>query len=364
MARARREVPAPLLGINAFGEGVRLLLPDGTQVIRKDIPLGARSVETADREMSALKDLHHINIIEYISSEINSSRIQIIMQHADGGDLSKVIKRSSSEKRPLSDDEILQYFHQICFAVRYLHSKGFIHRDLKPENILLTSNGVVKVADVNCSRFVPEDGGGRLGIAGTYPYMAPEMFSSRYDAKVDIWSIGCIFYELCASKRAFSNRIDEVRRAHQRKDLPDMRPMQNRPKSFRNMLRLLLEYDPSKRPTAAQIVRLPVIRAYFDRLVAAQEETVESPPPKHTPGVAKAQGRRLSPQRPTREPLQHGNGGGRRWRAMSPVPRKKTVVQDANAIDGKAVANQEELLHSVREALGEVEFEGDEHDSG
>jgi serine/threonine protein kinase len=155
-----------------------------------------------------------------------------------------------------------------------------------------------------------------MGIAGTYPYMAPEVFTSQYDTKVDIWSMGCIFYELCTFRRAFSNRVDEVRRAHQCKALPDMRPMKTRPRGFRDMLRKMLDYDPVKRPTAAQIVRLPVIRAYFDLLIADHG------------GQTRGRGWRESPLFPPREPIVNVE---KARRAQSPVPPKRPPLLAAGA---------------------------------
>jgi serine/threonine protein kinase len=217
------------------------------------------------REISAIEELHHINIVEHVSHESHSGRLFSLMRLADGVTLGQFLKRRSSERRPLCDEHVLQYFHQICFALRCLHSKGLIHRDVNPDNVIVLSDGIVKLAGFDSVRFASED---RLGMAGSYPFIAPEMWEGKYDTKVDIWSAGCIFYEICTFKRAFASRVDDVKRAHQCKALPDMRPMKSRPRGFRDLLRRMLDYDARNRPSAAQILRLPVMRAYFDLLIA------------------------------------------------------------------------------------------------
>jgi NIMA (never in mitosis gene a)-related kinase len=299
-----RPTPTQFIPTALFDQPIRVPMPDGTSLVRREVPLGNRSLDRAIREVTALQRLHHINVLEHVSFEVSSGKLYLLMQPADGTNLAAIIKRG----RPLPDEQVLQYFHQICFGVRSVHAKGFIHRDLNPENILILSDGIVKLAGFDSARLLPEEeGAGRMGGAGTYPYMAPEIFTSQYDTKVDIWSIGCIFYELCTFRRAFSNRGDEVRRAHQCKALPDMRLMKTRPRGFRDMLRKMLDYDPVKRPTAAQIVRLPVIRAYFDMLIAdhgdggSRESPLFSP---REPMVKPEKGRRAqSPVPPKRQPL-------------------------------------------------------------
>jgi NIMA (never in mitosis gene a)-related kinase len=306
---------APFTPTAPFVEVARVPMPDGTCLIRREVPLGNRSLDRAIREITALQELHHVNIIEHVSYEVSCGRLQVLTQGANASNLAQVIRRGLADKRPLSDEQVLQYFHQICFGVHYVHTKGFIHRDLNPDNILVFATGVVKLAGFEFCRLLPEERGGRMGVAGTYPYMAPEIFTSPYDAKVDIWSIGCIFYELCTFRRAFSSRAEEVRRAHQCRALPDMRPMKTRPRAFRDMLRRMLDYDAAKRPSARQIVRLPVIRAYFDLLIADHGSEVargKSPQPSKAPVVGPDEGRRAQSPLPAKrqKPIFEGSSSG------------------------------------------------------
>ena len=93
---------------------------------------------------------------------------------------------------------IQKILRQIVEAVDYLHSNNVFHRDLKPQNILINSNNLIKIADFGLGRIV----GPKLQTMSkeieTLWYRAPELLfgNVRYDLEVDVWSIGCIFYEL------------------------------------------------------------------------------------------------------------------------------------------------------------------------
>ena len=135
-------------------------------------------------------------------------------------DLQKVI--SSSEK--LSNRHIRHFLYQLLLGVHRLHSSGIIHRDLKPGNLLVNSECDVKIADLGMARgIVP---GGRVGSEGedrdgkrvvgalmteyvvTRWYRAPEILYSGgvYGTGIDMWSVGCIFYELLMRKPIFPGR--------------------------------------------------------------------------------------------------------------------------------------------------------------
>ncbi len=91
-----------------------------------------------------------------------------------------------------------------------MHSKNVFHRDLKPQNILINSSGVVKIADFGLGRII----GSRLTTMSkeieTLWYRSPELLlgTTRYDLSVDIWSIGCIFYELAEGKVLFQTESE------------------------------------------------------------------------------------------------------------------------------------------------------------
>gem|GEM_PF-5728094 len=115
------------------------------------------------------------------------------------------------EKQKLSIRKRLQLFCQVCEAVDFAHKQGVIHRDLKPGNILVDKDGRPKVIDFGTARLVGEDAGAtvtRSGeILGTLNYMSPEQLSPTDDgpdARSDVYSLGCVLYELLTSKPAYS----------------------------------------------------------------------------------------------------------------------------------------------------------------
>jgi NIMA (never in mitosis gene a)-related kinase len=249
----------------SFEQATRVRTSDGAPLIRREVPLGGRPLDRAVREIAALEELRHAAILEHVSHEVSAGRLFALTRFVDGATLAQFIKRRAADRRPLSDEQVLQYFHQICLGLRCLHARGLIHRDVHPANVLVLSDGLVTLVGFDSVRLAGDD---RLGMAGSYPFIAPEMWDGKYDTKVDIWSAGCIFYEMCTFRRAFATRVDEVKRAHQCRALPDMRPMKSRPRGFRDLLRRMLDYDAARRLGATQVVRTPVMRAYFNLLVA------------------------------------------------------------------------------------------------
>jgi serine/threonine protein kinase len=153
-----------------------------------------------EREITVLRSLSHPNIIKYISHFWHKEQIYIEMEFANKGDLS-----CWKEKKKYEQD-ILKYLIQIIEAVQYFHHRCVIHRDLKPKNIFLMEDKTIKIGDFGVSREGIQ-GSSKMTIIGSRVYMAPEVLEEeKYGLSADIWSLGCILYQLMANKDPFKGK--------------------------------------------------------------------------------------------------------------------------------------------------------------
>ncbi|KAL6078591.1 hypothetical protein STEG23_020827, partial [Scotinomys teguina] len=122
-----------------------------------------------------------------------------------GGDLRYHLQQNVH----FQEDTVKLFICELAMALDYLQSQRIIHRDMKPDNILLDEHGHVHITDFNIAALLPKET--RITtVAGTKPYMAPEMFSSRketgYSFAVDWWSLGVTAYELLRGRRPYHIR--------------------------------------------------------------------------------------------------------------------------------------------------------------
>uniref|UniRef100_A0A1J3D5Y7 non-specific serine/threonine protein kinase n=1 Tax=Noccaea caerulescens TaxID=107243 RepID=A0A1J3D5Y7_NOCCA len=170
------------------------------------------------REIDAMRRLrHHPNILKIHEVMATKSKIYIVMELADGGELfSKVLRRGR-----LPESTARRYFQQLASALRFSHQDGVAHRDVKPQNLLLDKQGNLKVSDFGLSALPEHLQNGLLHTAcGTPAYTAPEVISRRgYDgAKADAWSCGVILFVLLVGDVPFddSNIAAMYRKIHRR----------------------------------------------------------------------------------------------------------------------------------------------------
>lgn len=133
------------------------------------------------------------------------------MEHADGGDLLSKVRAHEKAHTRFSEQEIMRLFSQICVGLEALHKMNICHRDIKCANIFL-SKGQIKIGDLNISKVVK---GGLLSTqVGTPCYTSPEIWDNRpYNYKSDMWSLGCVLYELCTLRPPFlANSMKELSR--------------------------------------------------------------------------------------------------------------------------------------------------------
>jgi len=160
------------------------------------------------REIQVLKRLRHPNCISLLEAIETNTRIYLIMNLAENGDLLEYIR----ERGPMPDDDARRYFRHLITAIEYFHSLGIVHRDLKCENLLLDVNFNLVVSDFGFARgqmVNPETGKRRLSqtFCGSYAYAPPEILRGiAYDGTIaDIWSVGVILYTMVSASLPFDD---------------------------------------------------------------------------------------------------------------------------------------------------------------
>ncbi|CAF0949511.1 unnamed protein product [Didymodactylos carnosus] len=125
-------------------------------------------LEAAEREAKLLSSLKHPNIVSYIESFRSVDNfLNIVMSYCEGGDLYTKLKERKTKQQILSENQIVEWFVQICMALQYMHDRNVLHRDLKTQNIFLTKNDIVKVGDLGIARILDNSSDMATTIIGT-----------------------------------------------------------------------------------------------------------------------------------------------------------------------------------------------------
>mmetsp|Transcript_1680 Transcript_1680/g.3125 ORF Transcript_1680/g.3125 Transcript_1680/m.3125 type:complete len:903 (-) Transcript_1680:2372-5080(-) len=182
---------------------------DGEIVALKRISVDTVDDKTREKclkEVKLLQSLDHPNIIRYMDSFINDNDLVIVFEWAAAGDLKRQLRKAQEKETPFEERIIWKYFSQIADAIQHMHERRIMHRDLKPANIFLTLDGTVKLGDLGLSRELSDNTLQAHSKVGTPLYMSPEVLrGDGYDFKSDIWSIGCLLYELAMLKSPFKS---------------------------------------------------------------------------------------------------------------------------------------------------------------
>jgi len=209
-----------LIGAGAMGEVYRardtkLNRDVALKVLPPLFALDPDRVARFRREAQVLAALNHPNIAAIYGFE-ESDRVQALaLELVEGPTLAERLERGAL---PLQD--VLTIGRQIAEALEAAHEKGIIHRDLKPANVKITGAGVVKVLDFGLARVFEGASdaqlqtaptltatiGGERAILGTPAYMSPEQARGRsLDKRTDIWSFGCVLFEMLTGRAAFAD---------------------------------------------------------------------------------------------------------------------------------------------------------------
>ncbi|XP_031955572.1 serine/threonine-protein kinase Nek3 isoform X6 [Corvus moneduloides] len=201
-----------VLGEGSFGRAllVHHKISDQKYVMKEiRLPMSSSGVENSRKEAVLLAKMKHPNVVAFKESFEADGHLYIVMEYCDNGDLMQKIKHQGGNFFP--EDTILHWFVQMCLAVKHIHDKRVLHRDIKSKNVFLTQSGKVKLGDFGSARLLAHPMSYACTYVGTPYYVPPEIWESLpYNNKSDIWSLGCILYELCTLKHPMANEFEQV----------------------------------------------------------------------------------------------------------------------------------------------------------
>ena len=255
------------LGEGSFGKAFlcKRESDDSLCVIKQILIEGMDKKEKDDvlNESIILAKLDHQNIIKFFEVfESNKPKhmVNIVTEYADGGDLSEKIKEKKNKNNNFTESEILDYFTQICLAIKHIHEKKIIHRDLKSGNIFLMKNGLVKLGDFGIAKRFQKTMDKAKTFIGTPYYLSPEIINGKpYDSKSDIWSLGVLLYEMMTFKMPFNaNSLPMLSVKIMRGQY--IPPPTIYTKDLRELVTKCLTVEPKNRPSIQEILRMPIIQ--------------------------------------------------------------------------------------------------------
>lgn len=219
------------------------------------------------REIKIHAVLDHPNVVEYVDCFEEGDDICMLLEHCDHGTLDGLLVDLDRRGKTLPERHVLRIVRQVVIGLAYLHSRDVIHRDIKPGNVFLASGRgdavVVKLGDFGFARVGAE--GGSAMLCGTPNYIAPEAVTDgTYSSATDMWAVGVLTFTLLFGRPPFNAPTTRKILANVvRSPVPLPAPTSSTPSVSPDALAVIrdcLAHDPSRRPSAEQLLRRRVFR--------------------------------------------------------------------------------------------------------
>ncbi|CBY23261.1 unnamed protein product [Oikopleura dioica] len=285
------------LGKGSFGCAILVRRKsDNKQLVIKEISLAhlsTKDINDARKEATFLKELTHPNIVSYEGCFERNNRLNILMEFCEGGDLAQRIKKQNGVL--LDETQVLDWFVQVSLAVRYCHEKKILHRDIKTSNIFLHRYGrQVKLGDFGIARALDSTTDMARTLIGTPFYISPEICEGKpYNSRSDVWSLGCVLYEMCTLRHPFeAANMRGLAAKIMRAEYAKLSPRYSQ--YVRSLVAECFKRDPTKRPSVNAILRRPKM----NNIALQYEPTLNlKPAPSARAVLADKQKRSKSPDR-------------------------------------------------------------------
>jgi hypothetical protein len=239
----------------------------------EDSGLLAETIARFRREAATLARLRHPNIIAALEAGRISNELFLVMELAEGISLASMLEQRAENNLGLFPVlSVLRVMEQACAALSAAHAAGVVHRDIKPSNLMVATRLHVKLIDFGIARLL-HDNSPRLTLPsqaiGTLAYISPEQLSGiDVDGRADLYSLGCVLYELLAGRPPFMAEVPTalLRMQLQERAVPLAAIRADLPPELSQLVEQMMEKDRTRRPSGADevLARLADIRAGLD----------------------------------------------------------------------------------------------------
>ncbi|KAG8585051.1 hypothetical protein GDO81_004876 [Engystomops pustulosus] len=293
--------------------------------------------------------MKHPNIVKFREAFEADDHLYIVMEYCDRGDLLETIKLQRGKL--FSERTILHWFVQMCLAVQHIHEKRVMHRDIKAKNIFLTQRRTIKLGDFGSARVLSSPMAYACTYVGTPYYVPPEIWENLpYNNKSDIWSLGCVLYEICTLKHPFQagswkNLIMKICHGTY-SPLPSQYSYE-----LRSLIKQIFRKDPRQRPSINTILKRRGLLKMVNLCASTQAEDSSDPPKDESTSVIQhlEEQQEASPDaQPSGSPI----SGRRRWEKGA-TDTVLNALENASILTSSIGANRSEGGHVKKYDLKE-----------
>ena len=249
------------IGKGGFGEVYLIQKENRYFVLKKINYLTNEEKVKYDTILKSLFKINNKHIIKYYNSFKQKNSLNIIMEYGGDTNLKQFIQKYNDKQQLIEEKTIKDIVTQICIGLKEIHRNNIIHRDLTPDNIFIDKNNRIKIGDFGISKILTDNNEYANSVAGKYNYWANEITNNeKYNNKIDIYSLGCVIYELFTLSEYYIDTKIEEKVGKINKEIYN-------PK-WQELINLLLNDDYQKRPNIEEVLKFIDIELSDNYIIA------------------------------------------------------------------------------------------------